>query len=288
MRRIKIILVDFSQIVISSSVDYFSKTREEFDMNLLRHIALNTLLSLKDKLNKYSDEVVLCMDGRNYWRKEIHPHYKANRKASQAKDKFKWDEFFQLFNQLKTEFKENLPYKCVEVERAEADDVISVLTRINAPHRPVVILSSDKDFLQLSSISSNVKQYSPLHKKFLDASGYNLFEHVIKGDDNDGIPNIFSDPDTFMVEGKRQTPVRTTALKEWVKTGFSQPEVFCKSTQDLERFEMNRRLIDLSLIPDDVVDSIVSAYNASTVDKTKLFSYLVKNRLKKILERANF
>jgi hypothetical protein len=33
------------------------------------------------------------------------------------------------------------------------------------------------------------------------------FEHIIKGDATDGIPNILSADDTFAVDGKRQKPL---------------------------------------------------------------------------------
>jgi hypothetical protein len=284
------ILVDFSQIVISSVVDYCSKTKDPPEIALIRHIALNAILNAKDKVaSKYSGDVVLCMDGRNYWRKQMFPHYKASRKKAQAKDKFDWDGFYTAFNQIKSEFKENLPYKCVEVENAEADDIIAVLAQLFSGSTDVVILSSDKDLIQLSVRFPRVKQFSPFHKKYIsDSATYNLFEHVVRGDEGDGIPNIFSDDDTFVNEGKRQVPIRATSLAEWSKTGLASPEVFCKSVEDLARLERNRKLIDLSMIPDDIVTSIRETYDATTGNKQNLFNDLVSNKLKKIMERGNF
>lgn len=239
---------------------------------------------------KYADEVVICIDGRNYWRKTLFPQYKQNRKKQQKKDSFDWDAFHEAFNQLKQEFKDNLPYKVIEVETAEADDIMAVLSTAFGPSRDVVIVSSDKDLIQISSnICPKVKQYSPFHKKYIsDSTGYNFFEHIVKGDEGDGIPNIFSDDDTFLVEGKRQTPIRTDRLKEWAKTGLASPEVFCKSLEDLQRLERNRKLIDLTMIPEELKQRIMTAYNEVVVNKGALFDYLVQHKLKKILERGNF
>lgn len=285
------ILFDFSQIVISDAVDYHTQTKDQIDIKLLRHLALNKILNLKEKLQKYADEIVICVDGRDYWRKANFPQYKQNRKKQQKKDTFDWDGFHQAFNQLKAEFKENLPYKVVEVYTAEADDIMAVLATAYGPSRDVVIVSSDKDLLQIqSNTCARVKQYSPLHKKFIDpkSSGYDFFTHIIKGDDGDGVPNIFSDDDTFMVEGKRQKTVYAAKLDEWRKSGLGKPEAFCSSVEDLTRFNRNLNLIDLSRIPEDLQSSIMQAYEHCTCDKTKLFNYLVTNRLKKIMERGNF
>jgi hypothetical protein len=285
------ILFDFSQIVIGAAIEYHSQTKDTIDTPLLRHIALNNILNLKDKLTSYSDEIVLCLDGRKYWRKNVFPNYKQNRKKDQAKSKFDWDTFHVSFNEIKKEFSENLPYKVVEVEGAEADDVITVLCTIFGNQRDVVIVSSDKDFLQIPvNIASRVKQYSPYHKKFLDVkhNSYSLFEHVVKGDPGDGIPNIFSDDDVFLCEDKRSKPIRSKSIEEWSKYGLDNPEGFCTSLEELEKFRRNRTLIDLRMIPKEVVDAISAAYHSAKTNGENTFNYLVKNRMKKILERGGF
>jgi hypothetical protein len=285
------ILIDFSQIVISAAIEYHARTKELIDTPLLRHIALNNILSLKDKLRKYWDEVVLCLDGRGYWRKKIFPYYKQNRKKEHEKDKFDWKTFHEAFNTIKKEFAENLPYKVVEVEGAEADDIITVLCTIFGNQRDIVIVSSDKDFLQIQmNIATRVKQYSPYHKKFLSAdhNSYNLFEHIVRGDPSDGIPNIFSDDDVFLCEDKRSKPIRSTSIEAWSKFGLEKPEEFCTNLTELERFQRNRMLIDLRMIPKEIVDSIAQAYHSSVSHGDSVFNYLVKNKLKKILERGDF
>ena len=57
------------------------------------------------------------------------------------------------------------------MEGCEADDVIGALvhnTQEFGNFEPIMIISSDKDFIQLQKFS-NVKQFSPLQKKFLQA-----------------------------------------------------------------------------------------------------------------------
>lgn len=281
--------MDFSGIVISSASDYHSSTKEQIDIGLLRHIALNSLLSVKDKLSKYADEVVLAIDSKHYWRKDVFSYYKQNRKLAQKKDTMDWDRFHVAFNQLKQEFQENLPYKYVEVYGAEADDVMAVIATVFGPHRKVVIASSDHDMAQVQkNICEAVQLYSPYHKKFVDCAKYNFFEHIIKGDSGDGIPNIFSDDDTLVTPGKRQKSVMTANLVKWEQSGLAHPEVFCDTPEVLARFERNRKLVDLTMIPEELKSRIVDAYNNAPVVKGKLFNYLVQHKLKKIMERGNF
>jgi hypothetical protein len=285
------ILFDFSQVVVGAALEYHARTKELIDVPLLRHISLNNILGLKDKLHKYSDEIVLCLDGRNYWRKKIFPYYKQNRKKSQEKQTFDWKTFHESFNIIKQEFTENLPYKVIEVEGAEADDIIAVLCTIFGNQRDVVVVSSDKDLLQIQmNLASRVKQYSPFHKKFLQAdyNSYSLFEHVVKGDPGDGIPNILSDDDVFLCEGKRSRPIRSSQIEAWSKFGLDNPEGFCNDLVELEKFRRNRTLIDLRMIPKEVIDSIASTYQDTQTHVDNTFNYLVKHKMRKILERGGF
>lgn len=272
-------------------MDHNRKYKDGVDLSLLRHISLNNILNLKEKLKKYSEEIVLCLDGRHYWRKEVFPYYKQSRSKNRETSKFDWTSFFENFNQLKKEFSENLPYKVIEVPGAEADDLISVLCIEFHKQKDIVIVSSDKDFLQLQmNVSTNIQQYSPYHKKFLrpDHNGYNLFEHIVRGDTDDGIGNIFSDDDVFVVPGKRNKPISAVNMEKWSQFGINHPEAFCNSLEDLERFRRNQRLIDLTKIPENIVNNINEAYLNTKTHGENVFSYLVKNQMKRILEKAAF
>ncbi len=281
------ILIDFSQLAISTALDFYTKEPQPLNPNLNRHIILNTLFSLKKRLKEYSEEIVLCIDSReNYWRKNIFPEYKAHRKKDRNDSKFDWEEFFKIFDTIKQEFKDNMPFKCLEIPTAEADDIISILSKEYGKEKDIVIVSSDKDFLQLQSPDNKVKQYSNYHKDFLTLEkGYDLFEHIIKGDSSDGIPNIFSDDDTFLVESKRQVPVRKTNIEKW-KEFQNTPEYFCDNVEVLRRYERNKQLIDLTLIPDDLGKTILEVYKNTKIEKQNYFSYLAKHGLVKIMEQS--
>jgi len=280
------LLFDFSQIAMSSAIDYSTKTKQEIDMNLLRHIVLSYILSVKSKLSKQADEIVLCLDSRSYWRHNVFPNYKRNRKQARQESSFDWDSFFIHFNQLKEEFKESSPFKVIEINKAEADDIIATLSIAYGNTKDIVIISSDNDFLQLQNINPNIKQFSLKRKDFINVvdSKYDLFEHIVKGDASDGIPNFLSDDDVFLVEGKRCKPISALKLKVWREYGLNKPEEFCCSIDEIVKLQRNQTLIDLQRIPEAIVTDILETYLITQSNRSKTYKYLVKHQLVKILK----
>ena len=167
----------------------------------------------------------------------------------------------------------------VHLDRAEADDVIAVLAKQWTRDDKVLILSGDKDFMQLQKYD-NVKQYSPVQKKFLrvDNPQEFLFEHIVRGDTGDGIPNCLSKDSTF-VSGDRQTPITKKRLTEWMQKG----KVDYKNGD--VGFDRNQRLIDFDYIPEDLAKDIVRVFeDAPAGDRRNLFPYFVDKRLSKLME----
>jgi len=283
------ILFDFSQIVMGAAMAYYGKVKEPITTDLLRHIALNNIIQIKQKYKKeFNSQVVLCFDSRHYWRKDLFPYYKKHREKDREESKFDWENFFKSFEIIKDEFKENLPYKVVVVHGAEADDVIATLC-MTYRSEDVLIISSDHDFLQLHKFNDRIKQYSPIMKKMVTVTTnkYSLFEHVVKGDGGDGVPNIFSDDDTLLVKGKRQKPIRDEKLRFWESEyGLERPEMFCTTSEDLDRFHRNLKLVDLSKIPKELQEEILDNFKNQTTNGSKVFNYLVKNKLTKIMENG--
>ena len=285
------ILFDMSNIVFSTVLDYHEKTREQMTPMLLRALVIGKLITEKNKHKGADDEIVFCFDSRRYWRKEQFKYYKAKRKEDREKSTFDWDTFFMLYDQLKQDFRDYFPVKCIEVDGAEADDVMAILAMRYGPLGNVVIVSADKDLIQIQDvICPKVKQYSPYHKKFLTPAtkGYSLFEHVVRGDVDDGVPNILSDDDVIVTPGARQRPLKTADVERWKKYGLDQPEHFCKDAAMLDRFVRNRNMIDLRRIPDELAQRIVEAYDAAVPVKGKLFTYFTANRLGRILSQGGW
>jgi len=277
------ILIDLNQVLISNLMQQInSNPKMKLDEPLIRHMVLNSLRSYaKQFKSKYGDIVVAC-DSKKYWRRDIFPFYKAHRKSDREKSEFDWHLIFQTLNKIRDELKENFPYKVIEVEGAEADDVIGVLTARLAAHEEILILSSDKDFVQLQKYSG-VVQYSPILKRFVkteDPLEY-IKEHIIRGDRGDGIPNFLS-PDNTFVAGERQKVISTKKLQEWIN---STAEEFCTTDMMLRGYKRNQMLVDLDYIPETLKEQIVRAYDVpKSGSRQKMLNYFIDNRLKNLIE----
>ena len=272
------ILVDFNQVCISNIMQDI-KNNSDIQEDLVRHMVLSSLLMYKQKFGKQFGELTICCDSHKSWRKEVFPFYKANRKSYRDNSDFDWKKIFTILNQIRNELKDSFPYRVIEVEGAEADDIIANFA--NNSKEPLLILSSDKDFIQLQR-NPNVKQYSIIQKKYLngvDPTTY-LKEHIIKGDRGDGIPNILSEDDTF-VSGKRQSKIIKTRLESWIKMD---PQEFCNDKM-FRNYCRNEQLVDLNKTPSDIIDKIVDIYNNYKDNgRSKLFNYFVKHKLRNLME----
>jgi 5'-3' exonuclease len=132
------ILVDYSQIFHSNLFVQLGKNADKADLNMVRHMVLNSLRSYRAKFNSKYGDLILCLDGQQNWRKDVFPQYKAHRKTNRDKDDRDWDHIFEIANTINDELIEYFPYPVVRVGRAEADDIIGVLAvefpQINNEH----------------------------------------------------------------------------------------------------------------------------------------------------------
>jgi hypothetical protein len=248
---------------------------------------LNTIRVNRQKFAGDCGEMIICCDSKKYWRREIFPYYKAGRKKDREASGVDWNTMFNTLAVVRQELIDYFPYKTIMVEGAEADDIIGTLVhKYNQYEKDIFILSSDKDFMQLQ-IYNNVKQYSPIHKKFIRTADPDLYlrEHIIKGDRGDGIPNI-SSPDNVFVVGGRQKPMRKKFIDQIANTNI---ETLSELNEDVRRnYARNRQLVDLSQIPEDIQNNIVETFtNYKTNDRSKLFNYFVDKKLKNLMENIS-
>lgn len=272
------ILIDYSQTVIASFCA-MSKGSAEVDEDLLRHTILNMIRQYRNQFSKKFGEVVICCDHYKNWRKDIFPQYKANRKKGRDASEMDWQKLFECLNVVRDEIKENMPYRVVQVEGAEADDIIATLC---TKQNPTVIVSSDKDFLQLQKYDG-VSQWSPIMKKYLKGDpAESLYEKIIKGDSGDGVPNILSPDETFVSEDMRQRPISKKKMDAWRgKT----PEEFCDTHEILRNYYRNKQMVDLSEIPESLRINILTEYeNQSEQSRSNLMNYFISKRLKNLME----
>ena len=276
------ILMDFSGIAIATIA--VNKVNDE---NMLRHMILNSIRMYNKKFKQDYGQMILCCDGPNNWRKTYYPQYKANRKKSRDESGFDWQEAFRIMHLVKEEIKENFPYKVLHIDQCEADDIIGTLvenTQEFGQYEDVMIVSSDKDFLQLQKYS-NVRQWSHMQKKELkDANPkVNLIEKILTGDAGDGVPNILSHDDTF-VNGERQTPL-SKKKKETIIEDLADGELLYAASW-YRNYQRNETLIDLNKTPKEIKESIIFEYNAQDPweNKGRVFPYLINKNMKMLIE----
>jgi len=277
------ILVDMNQVMIANMMMQIGNHQNaEIDVSMLRHMILNTLRANRKKFTAEFGELVICCDDTNYWRRQMYPYYKANRKKTRDKSEMDWNAIFQALNSIRDELKEFFPYKVIQVETCEADDIIGVITHEEGTElnmgEPILILSGDKDYIQLHKYA-NVKQYDPVRKRWISNANPEkyLAEHIIKGDAGDGIPNVLSVDNAFVM-GIRQRPITQKRLAEWADINNMNDEV-------KRNYMRNKALIDLSEVPNGMKEEILSIWSEENgKDRSQLLNYFIKNKLRNLME----
>ena len=288
------IVVDYSQILISNCLAHgadFDKGRDAAKMEqIARHTILTTLLSYKQQFGKKYGQMVIAVDGKRNWRRDVFPHYKFKRKGNREESSTDWQAIFSIGAQIREELQALFPFKVVREETAEADDVIAVLckyTQDNELHQDgleetpqkFLAISTDGDFKQLYKYA-NYAQWSPMLRKAVARPERTfLLEKLLTGDSGDGVPNVRSSDRAF-VDGIRQKPI-TAKMKE---AFFKDPSGAGLLQEELRNLHRNRTLIDFEYIPAEVQDKIVTTYKTQQVadDQNAVFEYFVRNRCRQL------
>jgi len=280
------ILVDLNQVMIASLMAQLGTHRNaEVDENMIRHMVLNSLRFNRMKFKSEFGELIICADDRSYWRKDVFPYYKASRRKARDESELDWGCIFSALNKIRDELKEVFPYKVIQIDGCEADDVIGAIIHKEGKYlnsgENFLILSGDKDYIQLLKYA-NVKQYSPILKKWIVHSNPEeyLFEHIIRGDAGDGVPNVLS-PDNSFVMNIRQRPITQKRLLEL-------HDIEKMSDEIKRNYFRNKTLIDLNEIPSSNKEKILSSYAAENANnRSQLLNFFIKNRLKLLIESIN-
>mgnify|MGYP001348543482 FL=1 len=272
------IIVDINQIMISNLMVTIHRDNLELSEDLVRHMVLNSLRGHNKKFRKEYGDMVIACDSGNVWRRQAFPNYKAGRKETREKSEHDWTMIFDILSKVKDEIKTFLPYKVIEVESVEADDIIAVLCR--RTNEKVLILSGDKDFIQLHN--DRIKQYNPVLNKFV-GQGENpslyIREHILKGDRSDGIPNVLSDDNVF-IEGRRQRPLSKKKIEAWCNE-----IVPTFNEEEQKNYDRNKQLIDLGCIPRELEDKINREFDTFEVaTRDKILGYFINKKLKTLIE----
>jgi len=278
------ILIDNNQILLGGLFALTKGDASLFSEDLLRHTVLNTYRTYRQRF-KDSGEIVLCHEGGKCWRNSFFPLYKQNRVKAKATSDIDWKAVYGMIDGIREEIRDVFPYRHMRVQGAEADDIIATLAKHFHSREEIIIVSSDKDFQQLQ-VYPNVRQWSPVVKGFVNCKEPDEFlvEHILYGDSGDGIPNILSDDDCFVQDGKRQTPLTTkkvTALREHILMLGNAIDVDANMPEKARRnWDRNRTLVDFRYIPVELEKSILEKYQESSpTKKGNILNYLVQHKM---------
>lgn len=276
------ILIDFKQL---ANLTFFSgmKNGNNYELDPFRHQFINYLLFLRSKFKVEYGELIICLDSKRYWRKDIFKYYKAGRKEAREKSDIDFKKVYENFGALTEDLRNYLPYKVIEVDGAEADDIIGTFAARFHNQEKIMIVSSDKDFLQLQQYNG-VSQYSPMTKAEIKDQHPELAlrEKIIRGDSGDGIPNCKTRDDIFVTEGKS-----VSITKKWLETVLKVPDIESVLDEvELYGYNRNKKLIDLSFTPKEIKEQIIEKY--STVipaNKSGVVNYLTERGYSNLMEQ---
>ncbi|MEO6305060.1 MAG: hypothetical protein ABIP51_18020 [Bacteroidia bacterium] len=205
----RLLLIDGLNVMIANNavglhlVDY-----NTFPINMLLG-SLNTIRTLIEKFKP--TKVIFALDGPDAGerRRKIFPDYKGGRRMKKRESKVQimegeenivygveggfQNQFIKIY-----EFLKLLPVTTLMVPYCEADDVISYLALKNKDEKECIIVSNDKDYLQLIQPGIMVYRWKTKklydNKTFLDefkipAENY-IFQKIMLGDTGDKVPGV--------------------------------------------------------------------------------------------------
>jgi 5'-3' exonuclease len=276
------ILIDANQIAISHLM-VRSKIENGIHIESVRKSIIRVLARIHKKFKGNYGDMILCYDDKNYWRRQVFPYYKQNRKTERENSKYDWDKVFSVLNIIRDEIRDNFPYQVIQVQGAEADDVIASLVKLNDERdvpEPTLILSADKDFIQLHKYDS-VRQYDPIRNRWIEHENpvQYLQEHIIKGDRSDGIPNILTCDDAI-VTGK---PQKKMSRDKITSLASMNPEKFTNYIR-LRNWKRNAELIDFSKIPEEIEVRIIDIFNTTEPQDSISMKYFIENNIQELID----
>lgn len=253
-----ILIIDLSYIIFyryNALLSWYKRAYPDKDIdNKIISEKYNKLFikCIEQLIKKYKSEyqqVFFCQDcdRSSNWRYKIYPDYKNNRT---------YDEY--IFDYFKTTINNLIPYfigfGCyhLSINKVEADDIVYFITKKLLDHtdKNIIIITNDYDYIQM--IQDRVKIYNlkdlDLSTKIEQSPEIDLKMKIILGDKSDNIPAIF----------KRCG--KATALKYAINQNLLEEKM--EQDQELrERYNLNKLLIDLCQIPNEIEKSIETNFN---------------------------
>ena len=258
-------LLDFSTILYKSFHLAVRIAKEE-ERSISRIDIMEKLFFMMNRVFSTYKKCYVIMDGEygNDWRRKIFPEYKHGRK--------KHSEINVLYDCL-DEIRELLsfyPCKIIRVKKAEADDSIYILAEKYSPENNILVLTTDKDLIQLINYFKKLEVYNMFDKKYYEKDDLIVEKKIIIGDPSDNILGI--------------TRIGIKTFEKMIED----KELYKEKTKGYENLiETFRKVVDLRLIPDKIKELILEQdekeiFNEYLPEKIEWHFYM--NKYKRLLD----
>ena len=268
------LLIDLSGVAYHKIINFYVNEQEP-SLEQVRRVLFTDLIEYEEQYGEMFGRMIICCDSKPYWRSLVQPAYKAPRLKARETSTINSDLFYEHLAILKQELIEYTNYVMIDTLGAEADDIIAVLAKLaHDKNEKTVIVSSDKDMIQLQTLYTGTFQFSPNRNKMLtlENTEYDLLSHILKGDTGDGIPNVFSVEGFFMIEGDKPRQRSITKkiiaeVRECYPDRIAECEVLDNDAKI--RFVQNQELIDTRYTPYLLQETVTALYDAKMTQTKK-------------------
>lgn len=231
-------------------------------MNMLQNNIESTIKNIEINFMTYPQHIFFAMDCRktDIWRRSFFAEYKQDRIIKTRKEEgLNLRPIFNWVNNYFPTYCKSYGYHSISHPVCEADDIIySLVTKIKEKKSKSVIriITRDSDFLQLEQpdiILLDI-QFNTLKRKYTE-SKQNLLYKILVGDKSDGIPSCFK-----QVEGHKilcRGFGEKTAEKVMNDIQLLK-ELFNEFPESRKQFDLNKKIIQLSNIPQDLLIDLYS------------------------------
>ena len=290
----KYVIVDLLNMAFRAKNATRPGTPIDIKIGMALHVTFASMQKVWRQFNP--DHVVICLEGRS-WRKDVYEGYKRNRKVLQEAKPLREQEddklFFEAISSLQDFLINKTNVTVLQNKVLEADDLIAFWIKSH-PEDQHIIVSSDSDFVQL--LADNVKLYNGIEQKTIGLDGvfddkgkpiidkktksiipppdpeWHLFYKCIRGDSTD---NIFPAFPGAREKGSKKTIGMRDAFADRNDKGFNWNSFMLSRWVDennvehrvKDKYEFNRKLIDLKAQPDEIVAEGMATIEAAKAAK---------------------
>jgi len=247
-------------------------TKEDMYQYWKNMVLNNLLFNIRERK---ASKVVIALENKNNWRKEIYPEYKANRKASRDGAIVDFEEFFPILEEFTQSLKNLLTnVYFIKVDRCEGDDIIASIAKKfgDSNEYDMELISTDKDFIQLQKYK-NFSQFNPIKKEYMKSLNpqRDLEIKILTGDRSDNIAGV-----------KKRCGPKTA--EKMLNEGLVELE----TDEDIKKnYIVNKKIIDFNQIPiiiDKAINDVYDEYEIKPLDGAFVWNWLDDNGFPKIYD----